>query len=205
MKSTPFLLGLTGSIGMGKSTTARMFAEEGIPVWDADAVVDRLYKGDGQVVEIVSAICPNAVPKGKRSIDRYILREAASNNPSVLKSLEQAIHPLVASDRLSFIKAASQVENDIVLLDIPLLFETGQENTLDAVAVVTVPPDIQRSRVLARGKLTEEQFMVLLARQKPDEEKCMLADFVISTATVDGARSRVKEVLTEINREQKEK
>ena len=202
MRKTPFLLGLTGSIGMGKSATVKMFADEGVPIWDADAVVDRLYSAEGKAVEMVGAICPEAISQDGRSVDRVILRSAASNERSVLEKLEEVIHPLVAADRSSFIEAATRARNDIVVLDIPLLFETGQEESVDAVVVVSAPSNTQRSRVLARGTLTEEQFKAFLARQMPDAEKRRLADFLIQTVTMESARASVKEVLTEIrNRE----
>lgn len=203
MMSTPFLLGLTGSIGMGKSTTAKLFAEEGIPVWDADAVVEKLYSTRGEAVELVRAICPEAISESGTEVDRSDLRAAVGRDPMLLKKLEEAVHPLVAADRSAFIATAGNTGRDVVVLDIPLLFETGQEKALDAVAVVTAPADIQRKRVLGRGTLTESQYEVLLSRQKPDVEKRMLADFLIPTTTMEGARTAVRDILTAVRSREK--
>ena len=192
----PFLLGLTGSIGMGKSTTAAMFAKAGVPVWDADAAVARLYAPGGAALPAVSALCPEAVtPAG---VDRAALKRWLAATPDGLSRLEAAVHPLVAADRARFIAEAAEAGADLVLLDIPLLFETGAETGLDATLVVTAPPEVQRTRVLARPGMTEDQFARLLARQMPDAEKRARADHVIETLSLDGARAAVHALLSQL-------
>lgn len=186
MTGQPFRLGLTGSIGMGKSTTARLFAEAGIPVWDADAAVHRLYSRGGAGVAPVAALCPAALKDG--AIDRAALKDWIAVDPSALSQLESVIHPLVAADRDAFAAAAAE---DIVVFDIPLLFEKGTEAQMDAVLVVTAPPELQRARVMARGGVTEAQFATLLARQMPDREKRARADHIIETLSLDSARAGV--------------
>jgi dephospho-CoA kinase len=191
----PFRLGLTGSIGMGKSTTAAMFAEEGIPVWDADATVHRLYAPGQPAANAVATRFPQAMnPDG--SVSRPKLRALVAADGAVLDTLNATVHPLVAADRIAFLAATTA---DIVLLDVPLLFETAAQTQYDAVAVTTVPPDIQRARVLARG-MTEAEFQMILARQLPDAEKRARADFIIQTFTLDMARAAVKHVLADIRR-----
>jgi dephospho-CoA kinase len=191
-----FRLGLTGSIGMGKSTTAAMFADEGIPVWDADGVVHRLY-GPGQPAALmVATLFPKAMdPDG--SVNRPRLRAMINADPSALDRLNAAVHPLVAEDRARFLDA--QDAKEIVLLDVPLLYETGLETACDAVAVVTVPPEVQRERVLARG-MTEAELQMILSRQVPDAEKRRRATYVIPTTSLDTARAAVKDVLADIRR-----
>jgi dephospho-CoA kinase len=190
-----FRLGLTGSIGMGKSTTAAMFADEGIPVWDADATVHRLYAPKEPAALAVAKIFPQAVDADGQ-VNRAILRGLIKDDPSVLDRLNAAVHPLVAKDRDRFI---AEQTAPIVLLDIPLLFETGLQTTCDAVAVVSVPPDVQRERVLARG-MTEGEFQTILSRQMPDAEKRARADYIIPTTSLDVARAAVKDVLADIHR-----
>ena len=189
----PFLLGLTGSIGMGKSTTAAMFAAEGLPVWDADAAVARLYGPGGAALAPVTALCPRAVtPDG---IDRTALKNWIATDPTALQRLEQAVHPLVAADRAAFIAGQTA---DIVVLDIPLLFETGAETAMDATLVVTVPPKVQRTRVLARPGMTEVHFQTLLARQMPDAVKRKRATHVIRTTNLKAARLAVQDLIGKI-------
>ena len=189
----PFLLGLTGSIGMGKSTTAAMFTAEGLPVWDADAAVARLYGPGGAALAPVTALCPRAVtPDG---IDRTALKNWIATDPTALQRLEQAVHPLVAADRAAFIARQS---TDIVVLDIPLLFETGADTAMDATLVVTAPPEVQRARVLARPGMTEVQFQTLLARQMPDAGKRKRATHVIQTTTLEAARLAVQDLIGKI-------
>lgn len=189
----PFLLGLTGSIGMGKSTTARMFAEAGLDVWDADAAVHRMYAKGGSAVEPMRVLCPAAIVNG--AVSREVLKTWIKEDPEALPQIELVVHPLVGQDREAFIARAS---SDIVVLDIPLLYETGGEGRVDAVAVVTAPADVQRERVMARGTMTEAQFENILSRQVPDAEKRARADFIIDTLTLEGAEKAVHDVIAEI-------
>lgn len=188
-----FILGLTGSIGMGKSTTAQMFADEGCEVWDADAAVHRLYDSGGPAVDPMAVAFPDAVKNGK--VDRAELKQIIAADPLALKRIEQIVHPLVAEDRALFRKSAT---SDILVFDIPLLFETGGNNRVDAVACVSVPPEIQKNRVLDRGTMTEAQFLQILGKQLPDAEKRARSDFVIITDTVDHAREQVHNIVADI-------
>lgn len=188
-----FLLGLTGSIGMGKSTTAKMFAEEGCALWDADAAVHRLYSEGGAAVGPIATMFPEAIEN--RVVSRSKLKEIIDSDPSALKRIEAVVHPLVAKDREDFI---AQTDAKIIVLDIPLLFENGFESRLDAVACVSVPADVQRQRVLERGTMNEAQFNAILARQMPNEEKCAHSDFVIETDTLEHARRQVHDVVSQI-------
>ena len=188
-----WLLGLTGSIGMGKSTTAKMFRDEGIPVWDADAAVHRLYERGGAAVAPVGAAFPEAVLDG--AISREALKKIMAADPSALGRLEKIVHPLVAQDRAAFIAANPA---PIVVVDIPLLYETGAEAWLDSVIVVSVSPEAQRARVLARTGMTEAQFQAILSRQMPDEEKRRRADHLIETTTMDEARAKVRALIDEL-------
>lgn len=191
-----FRLGLTGSIGMGKSTTAAMFAEEGVPIWDADAVVHRLYEPGQPAARVIGTLFPGAVdPEGR--VNRPKLRAMIQADPTVLDRLNAAVHPLVSEDRAAFLLANADVQ--IVLLDIPLLYETGLEGLCDAVAVVSAPPEVQRDRVLQRG-MSEADFQMILARQRPDAEKRARADYIIPTTSLDAARLAVKDVLADIRR-----
>lgn len=186
-RGRPFLLGLTGSIGMGKSTTAAMFAELGIPVWDADAAVHRLYAPGGAAVAPLAQAFPQALRDG--GIDRAALKQAIAADPTALKRIESIVHPLVAADRAAFVAAATA---PLVVLDIPLLFEGGHEAMMDAVLVVTAPPEVQRARVLSRPGMTEAQFDLILSRQMPDAEKRARATHVIETRTPDQTRAAVR-------------
>ena len=188
-----FLLGLTGSIGMGKSTTAAMFAEEGCAVWDADAAVHRLYAAGGDAVPAFQKIFPEAIIDG--AVSRPKLKDIIAADPSALKQIEQIVHPLVGQDRATFLSKASA---DIIVLDIPLLFETGGDARMDAVAVVIVSPEIQQDRVLARGSMTQEQFETIHAKQMPAAEKAARADYVITTDTLEHARAQVQDVVANI-------
>lgn len=194
----PYVLGLTGGIGMGKSTTAAMFAAAGLPVWDADAAVHRLYSPGGAAVAPVAAAFPG-VQAADGGLDRTALKRAIAADPSVLPRLEALVHPLVAADRAAFL--ADQTA-DIVLLDIPLLFEGGSERLCDGVAVVSVPAETQRARVLARGTMSESDLDRILARQMPDAEKRSRATWVIDTTTLDGARAAVQSILHDIRQRQ---
>ena len=192
-----FILGLTGSIGMGKSTTAQMFADEGIPVWDADATVHRLYQPGQPAALVVKSLFPDAIdPDG--SVNRAALRTLIQADKTVLDRLNAAVHPLVAADRAAFIKANKDAE--ILLLDVPLLYEIGFDTACDAVAVVSAPAQVQRDRVLSRGQMTEAEFQTILARQLPDAEKRARADYIIPTTSLEAARQAVKDTLASIRR-----
>lgn len=191
----PFRLGLTGSIGMGKSTTAAMFLEEGIPVWDADAAVHRLYALGGAAVAPLAALCPAALRDG--GIDRAALKDWIATDASALARIEAVVHPLVAADRAAFLDGAS---SDIVVLDIPLLFEKGSEAEMDATLLVTAPSEVQRARVMARPGMTEAQFATILARQMPDSDKRARATHIIETLSVDAARAAVRALIAYIRK-----
>lgn len=188
-----FRLGLTGSIGMGKSTTARIFSELGCPVWDADAAVHRLYSKGGAAVEPMRTAFPDAVVDG--AVDRDRLKTYLAQDPSHFKTLEQIVHPLVAQDRQDFIDASAA---DILVFDIPLLFETGGNAAMDAVVCVTAPAEVQRERVLARGTMTEAQFEQILGKQMPDAEKRQLSDYIVETDTLDHAWQQVEAIINDI-------
>ncbi|NVK59172.1 MAG: dephospho-CoA kinase [Rhodobacteraceae bacterium] len=190
-----FRLGLTGSIGMGKSTTAGFFADAGCAVWDADAAVHRLYAPGGAAVAPMRARFPAAIEHAAVSRDR--LREIIASDPDALRAIEAIVHPLVRADRADF---AAANPDRVVVFDIPLLFETGSEAEMDAVACVTIPAELQRERVLARGTMSAEDLDRILARQMPNEEKCARADFVIVTDTLEHAQAQVQKVMTEIER-----
>lgn len=190
-----FKLGLTGSIGMGKSTTAKIFAAEGCAVWDADAAVHRLYGQGGAAVAPIEASFPTAIVDG--AVSRDALRGLIQADPSVLSTIEAIVHPLVRDDRAKF---AETSEAEILVFDIPLLFETGGDAEMDAVACVFVDAEIQRDRVLARGTMTEAQFEHILSKQMPIEEKCARSDFVIETDTLEHAEAQVQTVLQQIKK-----
>ena len=186
------VLGLTGSIGMGKSTTARFFVEAGVPVFDADAAVHRLYAGEA--VAAIEAAFPGTTEE--HGVDRAKLSQAVLGDPAALVRLESIIHPLVRREELRFIDEADDAGAPVAVLDIPLLFETGRESLVDAVVVVSAPPDIQRARVFERPGMTEEKFRALLEKQTPDEEKRRRADFVVdSSGSYDSARAQVHAIL----------
>ena len=190
-----FVLGLTGSIGMGKSTTARLFADEGVPVHDADASVHALY--EGEAVPLVEAAFPGTTDGGK--VDRQKLAKMVVGNPQALKRLEAIVHPLVAKARDRFLQAAKVGGSPVAVLDIPLLYETGGEKLVDAVVVVSASPDIQRQRVLERPGMTIEKFEALLAKQMPDAEKRERADFILDSGRgIEAARDQVREILKRV-------
>ena len=191
----PFVIGLTGSIGMGKTTTANMFAEAGVPVWNADDAVHRLYDVGGAAVPPLGEVHQQAVVDGK--IDRGALKKWIADVPTALRKIEMVVHPLVAADRAEFLSGTSA---PIVVLDVPLLFETGNVADYDVIVVVSVPEEVQRERVLARSGMTEAQFKTILDRQMPDAEKQSRADVVIKTLTLDGARSAVQDLLQQVRK-----
>lgn len=187
-----YRLGLTGSIGMGKSTTAQLFAVEGIPVWDADAEVHALYGPDGKATRRIAGLFPDVIVDG--AVSRTLLREKITADPAVLDVIQQQVHPLVAASRTAFLEETS---DPIVLLDVPLLFETGADALCDGIVVVSVPADVQRQRVLSRG-MSPAEFELILARQLADAEKRRRATWVIETTTLDSATQAVKQILMEI-------
>ena len=190
--SPPLRIGLTGSIGMGKSTTAQMFRDEGVSVLDSDRIVHALYRG--AAVGPVGAAFPGVVIDG--AIDRAALAAEVLDRPEAMKQLEEIVHPLVWAARRDFDAACAARGEDLVVYDIPLLFETGAQDMVDAIVVVSAPAEAQKIRVLARPGMTEEKFAALLARQIPDAEKRRRADFVVETgAGPDAARARVRDIL----------
>lgn len=192
------ILGLTGSIGMGKSATAAMFATEGLPVYDADAAVHALYEKGGAAVAPLSERFGDILKDG--AVDRAALRAKVVDDPDAMKALEQIVHPLVGQSQLNFRQQALESESKIAVLDIPLLFETGGDQRCDFVAVVTAPADLQKARVLARGEMSEEQFEQIRAKQMSDADKRARADFIISTAFgFDFARAHVQAIIELLN------
>ncbi|MDP7150133.1 MAG: dephospho-CoA kinase [Paracoccaceae bacterium] len=188
-----FVVGLTGSIGMGKSTTAQLFADEGCPVWDADAAVHRLYAQGGLAVAPMQAIFPEAIEDG--AVSREKLKAIIAGDASALKRIEAVVHPLVAQDRAGFL---ARHPDEIVILDIPLLFETGAADRMDAVVVVSVDAAEQRRRVLGRGTMSAAQFETILAKQTPDAEKREKADYIVLTTSPAEAWRQVREILADI-------
>ena len=191
------IVGLTGSIGMGKSTTSAMFQAEGVPVYDADAAVHALYAKGGAAVAPVEAVFPGVVVDG--AIDRAKLSAQVVGKPEALKRLEAVVHPLVGESRKVFFEAAAAVNAPLVILDIPLLFETGGERNVAAVIVVSAPEAVQRERVMARADMTAEKLDAILARQLPDAEKRARADIVIDTSKgLDSAREQVRAAIAKL-------
>jgi dephospho-CoA kinase len=190
-----FILGLTGSLGMGKSTTARFFAEEGVPVHDADAVVHRLYEGEAAAA--IEAAFPGTTAGGK--VDRTRLAARVLGDDAALARLEAIVHPLVQDAERRLIAQARSRGEKIAVLDIPLLFESGADRRVDAVVVVSAPPDVQRARVLERPGMTVEKLEAILARQMPDAEKRARADFVVDTSRgFDAAHAQVRAILAAV-------
>ncbi|NNE50813.1 MAG: dephospho-CoA kinase [Sulfitobacter sp.] len=188
-----FKLGLTGSIGMGKSTTGTLFVEAGCALWDADAAVHRLYAKGGAAVPHFQKAFPEAVIDGE--VSRTVLKDIIARDPGALKRIEAIVHPLVGQDRAAFIEGA---DADILVLDIPLLFETGGEARVDAVACVIVDEVTQKERVMERGTMTEAQFENIKSKQLPAAEKAARADYVIETDTIEHARAQVQAVVQDI-------
>jgi dephospho-CoA kinase len=186
------VLGLTGSIGMGKSTTAQLFAEAGVPVYDADATVHRLY--EGEAVPVIEAAFPGTTANGK--VDRNKLSAQVVHDPAAMKQLERIVHPMLGASRQKFLLDAEQSGAPVAVVDVPLLFETGGEKRVDAVVVVTTTPEIQRKRILARDNMTGEKLDAILAQQLPDAEKRARADFVVDTSDgLEPVRARIRDIL----------
>jgi dephospho-CoA kinase len=197
--SKPYVIGLTGSLAMGKSETAKLFAAEGVAVHDADAVIHKLYGKGGAAVAPLAQLFPEAVKDG--AVDRAALSALVAGNPAALAKLEALVHPLAAAARDAFLQAAASNNTPIVLLDIPLLFETGAEAGLDALVVASAPQTAQRARALQRPGMTAEKFESLLARQMPDVEKRARAHYVVVTDQgLDHARQQVRMILSDIAR-----
>ena len=189
------ILGLTGSIGMGKSTTAKLFAEAGVPVYDADAAVHKIY--EGEAAPAIEAAFPGTTVEGR--VDRAKLSAKVVHDPAAIKQLEQIVHPMLGASRKKFLDDAERAGAPVVVMDIPLLFETGGEKRVDAVVVVTTSPESQRERILARGTMTSEALDAILARQLPDAEKRKRADFVVDTSHgLDPVRARLRDILAEV-------
>ena len=187
-----FIIGLTGSVGMGKSTTARLFAEQGVPVHDADAVVHRLYEGEATAA--IEAAFPGATARGR--VDRSRLAALVLDDPSALKRLEAIVHPLVQAAEQELLAQAQARGEKVAVLDIPLLFETGGDRRVDAVVVASAPAEMQQARVLARPGMTWEKLEAILRKQMPDVEKRRRADFVVDTSHgIDDARAQVRAIL----------
>ncbi|WP_293450469.1 dephospho-CoA kinase [Planktotalea sp.] len=188
-----FLLGITGSIGMGKSTTAQMFADAGCAVWDADAAVHQLYAPNGLAIAPIAVLVPDALQDNV--LDRTVLRNAIRADASLLSKIEAIVHPLVGASRDAF---KADAASEILVFDTPLLFETGGNVGMDAVACVWTNAETQKERVLSRGTMSEDDFAMILSRQMPIEEKRALSDYVIETDTLDHARAQVAAILADI-------
>ncbi|WP_354241536.1 dephospho-CoA kinase [Bradyrhizobium sp. LA2.1] len=189
------ILGLTGSIGMGKSTTAKLFAEAGVPVYDADAAVHQLY--EGQAAPAIEAAFPGTTANGK--VDRPKLSARVVHDPAAIKQLEQIVHPMLGASRQKFFADAEAAKAPVVVLDIPLLFETGGEKRVDAVVVVSTSPELQRKRVLERGTMDEAKLDAIIAKQTPDAEKRKRADFVVDTSHgLEPVRAQITHILAEV-------
>lgn len=188
-----FVIGLTGSIGMGKSTTAEIFTSEGCELWDADAAVHRLYSKNGLAVPLMMGLFPKAVIDG--AVCRAALKEIIRENPKTILEIERIVHPLVEQDRAAFLQNA---KSDILVLDIPLLFETGADADMDATVCVSIDPIEQKRRVLARGQMTEADFKTILAKQMPDAEKRAKSDYVIITDTIENVRDKVRAIIKDV-------
>ena len=189
------ILGLTGSMGMGKSTTAKLFAEAGVPVYDADATVHMIYQGEA--TPVIEAAFPGTTDNGR--VDRSKLSASVVHDPLAIKRLEAIVHPMLRAHHQQFIDDAERSGAAVAVVDVPLLFETGGDKRVDAVVVVTTSPQIQRERILARGTMTSEALEGLLARQMPDAEKRQRADFVVDTSYgLDPVRERIRDILDQV-------
>lgn len=189
------ILGLTGSIGMGKSTTAKLFIEAGVPVYDADAAVHQLY--EGEAVPAIEAAFPGTTANGK--VDRAKLSARVVHDPAAMRQLEQIVHPMLGASRQKFFADAEAARAPIVVVDVPLLYETGGERRVDAVVVVTTTTELQRERVLARGTMDAAKLDAIIAKQMPDAEKRKRADFIVDTSHgLDPVRARIRDILAEV-------
>ena len=189
------ILGLTGSIGMGKSTTAKLFTEAGVPVYDADAAVHKIY--EGEAAPAIEAAFPGTTVDGR--VDRAKLSAKVVHDQAAIKQLEQIVHPMLGASRKKFLEEAEASGAPVVVMDIPLLYETGGEKRVDAVVVVSTDPATQRERILARGTMTNEALDAILARQLPDAEKRKRADFVVDTSHgLDPVRTAIRDILAEV-------
>ena len=195
-KSSTIILGLTGSIGMGKTTTAKMFAKYGIPVWEADTSVHKLYSKEGEAVELFKEKFPSSIVNNE--VNRAELKKLINDDERNLKTIETLIHPLVSNDRKRFVKAAEKKNIPLIVLDIPLLFEKGHEKSVDYIIVVSVTKETQRKRVLKRNTMTSEMVEKILKIQMSDAEKRQKADFVIITDTLEQAEIKVLEIITKL-------
>ena len=194
------VVGLTGSIAMGKSQTASMFEELGIPVFDSDSAVHRLYAEGGEAIPEIGRLFPQAVSNG--TVDRQILSKCVLGSAELLRQLEQIVHPLVRKHQRQFIDRCAQGGHPIAVLDIPLLLESEHQPDVDRIVVVSVPADMQRERALARPGMTEEKLDLILSRQMPDSQKRVLADFVVDTSMgLDHARAQVGEIVETLRKE----
>jgi len=190
-----FILGLTGSLGMGKSATAKMFAEQGVPVHDADAAVHQLY--ESEATPLIEAAFPGTTAGGK--VNRDKLAQRVLGDTAAIKKLEAIVHPLVRNAEERFLTEAERKGATVAVLDIPLLFETGGDKRCDAVVMVSAPPDVQRARAFERPGMTEQKFAALLAKQMPDADKRAMADFVVDTSKgFDAARAQVRDILVRV-------
>ena len=191
------IVGLTGSIGMGKSTTAKLFAEAGIPVYDADATVHKIYEGEAAAA--IEAAFPGTTAGGK--VDRGRLSAKVVHNADAMRRLEEIVHPMLRAHHRKFLDDAERSGAPVAVVDVPLLFETGGEKRVDAVVVVTTSPEIQRQRILSRDDMTDEKLKAILARQMPDEEKRRRADFVVDTSHgLDPVRAQIRDILKQVAR-----
>jgi dephospho-CoA kinase len=191
------ILGLTGSIGMGKSTTAKLFSEAGVPVYDADATVHLIY--EGEAAPAIEAAFPGTVVNGK--VDRTLLSPKVVHDAEAMKRLESIVHPMLRAHHQKFLDDAERSGAPVAVVDIPLLYETGGEKRVDAVVVVTTAPDVQRERILARDGMTPEKLDAILAKQLPDEEKRKRADFVVDTSHgLEPVRARIHEILEQVRK-----
>jgi dephospho-CoA kinase len=189
------ILGLTGSIGMGKSTTAKLFAEAGVPVYDADAAVHKIY--EGEAAPAIEAAFPGTTVDGK--VDRARLSAKVVHDPAAIRRLEQIVHPMLRAYHQKFLDGAERSGAPVAVVDVPLLFETGGEKRVDAVVVVTTSPELQRERILARENMTGEKLDAILARQLPDAEKRERADFVVDTSHgLDPVRAQIRDILEQV-------
>jgi dephospho-CoA kinase len=189
------VLGLTGSIGMGKSTTAKLFAEAGVPVYDADATVHQIY--EGEAAPAIEAAFPGTTVDGK--VDRSKLSAKVVHDPAAIKRLESIVHPMLRAYHQKFLEEAERSGAAVAVMDVPLLFETGGDKRVDAVVVVTTSPELQRERILARGTMTNETLDSILSRQMPDAEKRRRADFVVDTSHgLEPVRARIRDILAQV-------